>query len=838
MSTSSSSSGSGSERRVIPVRGMTCAACASRVEKALGEVAGVERAQVNFGAEQAEVVARSEAGLSLGALQEALERGGYGLGVIEERAAASGVEDVSSAERLERVLVEAPSVATARVQPSGSVWMEVLTVGFERREVAARAAAAGFELEWASAAEQDPEQVIRERELRSLKRSLAASAALTVVIFVLAMDGLFPFVKAAPLEARLIAQAVLTPLVVLGAGWRFFSAAWKAARMWTSDMNTLVALGTGSALAFSLAWVVIWFVGGGGEAPAVYFDGAAVIVTLILMGRWLEARARSRTGDAIRALMGMRSQTAVRLEEDGQEREVPIEVVEPGDRLRVRSGERVPVDGRVWRGRGTVDASMVTGEPIPVEVASGDEVVGGTVNVAGSFVMEAEKVGGDTLLARIVRTVREAQGSRAEIQRLADRVAAVFVPVVLGIAAVTLAAWLLAGQGPVSALTAFVSVLIIACPCSLGLATPTAIMVGTGRAAELGVLIRNAAVLEDTGQVAHIIFDKTGTLTHGEPELVEAVTWGGAAEAEVLAKVAAVSALSEHPLSRALERAAKERALAPEAADEASFESIPGHGVAAAVGDVEVAMGNAALFEMAGIALPEALLEAGERLASEGCSLVYVALDSEPAAVLGLADEPRGSSREAVEALRGLGVKVTMLTGDSQIAAEAIARRLGIADVIADVRPDDKARVVRRLRRGLEPRGQGGDEGAPPTVRVAMVGDGVNDAPALAEADVGIAMGTGTDVAMEAADVTLMRPDLRGVVVALKMARRTMQVIRQNLFWAFVYNSLGIPIAAGVLYPVLGVLLSPMLAGGAMALSSVSVVTNSLRLRWAMREEG
>ncbi|MEL6182184.1 MAG: heavy metal translocating P-type ATPase [Myxococcota bacterium] len=478
---------------------------------------------------------------------------------------------------------------------------------------------------------------------------------------------------------------------------------------------------------------------------------------------------------------------------------------------------------------------MVTGEPVPVEVGPDDEVVGGTVNVAGAaFVMEAEKVGSDTLLARIVRAVREAQGSRTQIQRLADRVAAVFVPVVLAIAVVTLAVWLALGQGMVAALTAFVSVLIVACPCALGLATPTAIMVGTGRAAELGVLIRNAAVLEDTGRVAHVILDKTGTLTQGQPRLVAIERMAGAqTEAQLLAQVSAVASMSEHPLSRALVEAAQERGVTLAKADAAHFESIPGHGVAAVVEGCEVAMGNAALFEMAGLELPEKLQKAGRTMAEQGWALIYVALDSEPVAVLGLADKPRPSSRDAVAALKKLGVEVTMLTGDSEAAAQAIARELGIGSVIAQVRPDDKARVVRRLRRGLDPLGTEGDDQGPPTVRVAMVGDGVNDAPALAEADVGIAMGNGTDVAMEAADITLVRPDLHGVVVALTLSRRTMQVIRQNLFWAFVYNTLGIPIAAGVLYPITGMLLSPMIAGGAMALSSVSVVSNALRLRWA-----
>ncbi|MEO1272699.1 MAG: heavy metal translocating P-type ATPase [Myxococcota bacterium] len=504
-------------------------------------------------------------------------------------------------------------------------------------------------------------------------------------------------------------------------------------------MNTLVALGTGSALVFSLLSVGRWAMWGG-SAPTVYFDGAAVIVTLILLGRWLEARARGRTGDAIRALMGMRSAVAVRIGDDGVQEEIPIEAVEVGDRLQVRPGERIPLDGRVCSGRGTIDASMVTGEPVPVEVGPDDEVVGGTVNVAGAaFVMEAEKVGSDTLLARIVRAVREAQGSRTQIQRLADRVAAVFVPVVLAIAVVTLAVWLALGQGMVAALTAFVSVLIVACPCALGLATPTAIMVGTGRAAELGVLIRNAAVLEDTGRVAHVILDKTGTLTQGQPRLVAIERMAGAqTEAQLLAQVSAVASMSEHPLSRALVEAAQERGVTLAKADAAHFESIPGHGVAAVVEGCEVAMGNAALFEMAGLELPEKLQKAGRTMAEQGWALIYVALDSEPVAVLGLADKPRPSSRDAVAALKKLGVEVTMLTGDSEAAAQAIARELGIGSVIAQVRPDDKARVVRRLRRGLDPLGTEGDDQGPPTVRVAMVGDGVNDAPALAEADVGM----------------------------------------------------------------------------------------------------
>jgi Cu+-exporting ATPase len=581
-------------------------------------------------------------------------------------------------------------------------------------------------------------------------------------------------------------------------------------------MSTLVSLGTNAAYFFSVA-VTLWPHAFMSLGAMTYYETAAVVITLVVLGRWLEARARGRTSDAIRRLVSLAPRTA-RVVRDGRDIDVPTAEVAPGDLIRIRPGERIPVDGVVVEGGSTVDESMLTGESLPVEKAPGARVFGGTVNRAGSFVFRAERVGSETTLARIIRLVEEAQGSRAPIQRLADRVAAVFVPVVLAIAALTFAAWWWLGPEPalLHALTNAVAVLVIACPCAMGLATPTAIMVGTGRGAEHGVLVKSAAALETLRSVDTVVFDKTGTLTVGRPVVTDVVAVAPATEDEVLALAAAAEQGSEHPIGEAIVTRAKERGLALPAV--AEFLGVPGQGVDAMAPDGRVLLGNRTLLDARGIDV-SALAEPATGLAADGKTVVFLAFAGHALGLIAVADTLKPEAPAVVAALRRLGLAVVMMTGDSRVTAEAIARAASIERVRAEVLPEAKAREVKALQA----------EGR----RVAMVGDGINDAPALAQADVGVAMGSGTDVAIEAADVTLMRGDLRGVVAAVELSRRTIRIIKENLVWAFGYNVVLIPVAAGLLYPLWGVLLSPILAGAAMAFSSVSVVTNSLRLkRW------
>jgi Cu+-exporting ATPase len=586
-------------------------------------------------------------------------------------------------------------------------------------------------------------------------------------------------------------------------------------------MFTLIALGTGTAFGFSLLATFVPSIipptmrGHDGAVP-VYFEAAAVIVALVLLGQVLELRARRATSSAIRSLLGLAPKTARRIAASGSDEDVSIDEVHVGDRLRVRPGERVPVDGIVIEGNSSVDESMITGEPIPVEKTAGDEVTSGTLNSTGGFVIEAQRVGRDTLLAQIVRMVAEAQRSRAPIQRLADKAASWFVPAVVLVAIVTAIVWGAAGPEPrlAHALVNAVAVLIIACPCALGLATPMSIMVATGRGAQLGVLVRKAEALEALERVDTIVVDKTGTLTEGKPRLVSVVTVGGMTEAEALALAAALERSSEHPLAAAILAGAKEREIViPPASD---FKSITGGGVSGTIGGKAVTLGNARFIAAAGIDLAALDNQANEQRAS-GQTVVYLAVDNAVAAAIGVADPIKATTPEAIRSLHAEGLKIIMLTGDSRVTADAVASSLGLDDVIAEVLPDQKRDVIERLQR----------EGKV----VAMAGDGVNDAPALAQAEVGIAMGTGTDVAIQSAGITLVKGDLRGVVRARQLSRATLRNIRQNLVFAFAYNVLGVPIAAGVLYPVFGILLSPMIASAAMSLSSVSVISNALRLR-------
>ncbi len=660
-------------------------------------------------------------------------------------------------------------------------------------------------------------------ELRNMTRRFWVSTVLTLPLLASVMGDMLPGQPLRHLVSPRVAawaQLVLATPVVLWGGWPFFVRGWQSLVHRSLNMFTLIALGTGLAYAYSVAATLA-----PGLFPAafrmhgevgLYFEAAAVITVLVLLGQVLELRARSQTSGAIRALLGLAPRTARRVRADGGEEDVALDAVQVGDRLRVRPGEKVPVDGVLVEGTSAVDESMVTGEAIPVEKTAGDRVIGGTVNGTGGFVMRAERVGRETLLAQIVQMVSEAQRSRAPIQRLADLVAAWFVPAVVFVAVVSAIVWASVGPEPRAAyaIVNAVAVLIIACPCALGLATPMSIMVGTGRGAAAGVLIKNAEALEVMERVDTLVVDKTGTLTEGKPKLVTAEPAAGFEETELLGLAAGIERGSEHPLAAAIVAGATARGIAVAPSEE--FKSVTGKGVVGRVSGRAVALGNRRLMEDLGVTLG-GLIERAEKLRGEGQTVMFVAVDRSPAGLVGVADPIKASTPEALELLRASRLRIVMLTGDSRATAEAVARRLGITEIEAEVLPEQKIAVVKRLQA----------EGR----KVAMAGDGVNDAPALAQATVGIAMGTGTDVAMQSADVTLVKGDLRGIVRARRLSQATMRNIRQNLFFAFVYNALGVPIAAGVLYPWLGILLSPIIASAAMSLSSVSVIGNALRLR-------
>ena len=659
-------------------------------------------------------------------------------------------------------------------------------------------------------------------ELRDMTRRFWISLVLTAPLVVIAMGHAIPGLGhwLSPALRGWIELALATP-VVLWCGWPLLVRGWQSVVHRSLNMFTLIAMGVGVAWTYSLVAVVapgIFPASFRDESGAVgvYFEAAAVITSLVLLGQVLELRARRSTSGAIRALLGMAAKTARRLRDDGAEEDIPLQEVHIGDRLRVRPGEKVPVDGTVLEGRSAVDESMITGEPIPVEKQPGDKVIGSTVNATGSFIMRAERVGSDTLLARIVQMVGEAQRSRAPIQRLADKVAGWFVPAVILAAIVTFVVWSIWGPAPAMAFAILnaVAVLIIACPCALGLATPMSVMVGVGRGAQAGVLIRNAEALEVMERIDTLIVDKTGTLTEGKPKLVSLRPAAGWTEADLLHFAASIERGSEHPLAAAIVSGATERGIEPAEAQE--FESVTGKGVRGRVNGRAMALGNAGFMEQLHVAT-SAMLARAEELRRDGQTVMFVAVDGKPAGLLGVADPIKGSTPEAVRMLRDAGVEIVMVTGDSRTTAAAVAGKLGLTRVEAEVLPDQKAAVVRRLQQ----------EGR----KVAMAGDGVNDAPALAQADVGIAMGTGTDVAMESAGITLVKGDLRGIAKARLLSRAAVRNIRQNLFFAFIYNAIGIPIAAGVLYPVFGLLLNPMIAAAAMSFSSVSVVGNALRLR-------
>jgi Cu+-exporting ATPase len=659
-------------------------------------------------------------------------------------------------------------------------------------------------------------------ELVDMTRRLWVSALLTVPVLILAMGEMVGLSLDALLPQRMqtwLELAFATPVVLWG-GWPFFERGWRSLVNRSLNMFTLIALGTGVAYAYSVVATGLpgifpaAFRNAGGEV-AVYFEAAAMIVTLVLLGQVLELRARSRTGDAIRALLGLAPATARLIEADGRERDVPLDSVRAGDRLRIRPGEKVPVDGRVVEGSSSLDESMITGEPIPVQRRPGDAVIGATMNGTGTLVIEATRVGDETLLARIVQMVAAAQRSRAPVQKLADVVAGYFVPAVVAVAVITFVVWALVGPEPAMAYAVInaVAVLIIACPCALGLATPVSVMTATGKGASAGVLFRDAEAIELMRKIDTLVVDKTGTLTAGRPQLVDIETTSAGDEAGLLRLAVTLEKGSEHPLAAAIVAGAEARGIEPGSLGD--FESQTGKGVTGSVDGHSVALGNAQLLETLGIDIAP-LAARADALRAEGRTVIFAAADGSLAGLLGIADPIKETARPAIEALHADGVEIIMLTGDNETTAKAVARELGLDEVIAGVLPADKAEHVKRLQ----------NEGR----MVAMAGDGINDAPALAQAHVGIAMGSGTDVAMESAGITLVKGDLRGLLRARRLSRATMKNIRQNLFFAFVYNSVGVPIAAGVLYPIFGILLSPMIAAAAMSFSSVSVITNALRL--------
>ncbi|MBE0577864.1 heavy metal translocating P-type ATPase [Devosia sp.] len=802
------------------VEGMTCASCVSRVEKAIRAVPGVASANVNLATEKATVAFSSQPDPQ--AVTAAIAKAGYTTPEETLELQVEGMTCASCVARIEKALAAVPGVTSAAVNlateravvryPAGSVTRAAL-------ENAVRVS--GYDvIKSAEGAKSDDAEERRAAEIGALGRALAVAATLTVPLFVMEMGSHYVpaihmwIMTNIGMPTNLYIQFVLATVVLFGPGLRFFRKGIPNLLRRTPDMNSLVVLGTSAAWFYSIVSTFMPSVLPSGTAY-VYYEAAAVIVTLILLGRFLEARAKGRTSQAIKRLVGLQPKTA-RVIRNGTVVELGLEQVVVGDRIEIRPGDRVPVDGAVLEGDSYVDESMISGEPVPVRKTVGAEVVGGTINKTGAFTFAATKVGADTVLAQIIRMVEEAQGSKLPIQALVDNVTSWFVPAVIAAAVLTFAAWYVLGPSPALtfALVNAVAVLIIACPCAMGLATPTSIMVGTGRAAELGILFRKGEALQTLRSAQVVALDKTGTLTKGKPELTDLTVRTGFDRGEVLRLIASIETKSEHPIAEAIVAAAERDGLA--LSEVTAFDAEPGFGVAGTVSGKRVLVGADRAMAKAGIDVSEFAGVAG-MLGDEGKSPLYAAIDGQLAAIIAVSDPIKETSVDAIRALHDLGLRVAMITGDNGRTAQAVAKRLGIDEVVAEVLPDGKVDAIKRLRAGNRV--------------VAFVGDGINDAPALAEADVGLAVGTGTYIAIESADVVLMSGDLRGVVNAIAISKATIGNIKQNLFWAFAYNVTLIPVAAGILYPINGTLLSPILAAGAMALSSVFVLGNALRLR-------
>jgi len=811
---------SGTSVSRIRVEGMTCASCVRHVEKAIRAVPGVTSAEVNLATERAEVTFAGPADLDR--LVSAVREAGYDAATDIVELAVEGATCASCVKRIETALKRVPGVIDATMNlATERASVRVLGGAVAIHDLQDSVAGAGYTARPVAGEDAANRQLeARAREEAALARAVLVAGGLTLPVFVLEMGAhLVPgmhdlIARTIGMQTSWYLQFVLVTAVLFGPGLRFFRKGVPALLRGAPEMNALVALGTSAAWSYSVVATFLPDVLPEGTAN-VYYEAAAVIVTLILAGRYMESRAKGRTSEAIRRLVGLQAKTA-RLVRDGEAVEVPLEQVRAGDIVMVRPGDKVPVDGEVVEGASYVDESMITGEPVPVAKGPGAAVVGATINKTGAFTFRATKVGADTVLAQIIRMVEQAQGAKLPIQALVDQVTGWFVPAVMAAAVLTFLAWLLFGPEPALtfALVNAVAVLIIACPCAMGLATPTSIMVGTGRAAEMGVLFRKGQALQTLRGVEVVAVDKTGTLTEGRPALTDLVPAEDFGRDEVLALVAAVETRSEHPIAEAIVHAARQSGL--DLPEITKFEADPGFGIVAEAGGRRVVVGADRLMAKLGID-SSAFAEEAARLGQDGKTPLYAALDGRIAAAIAVSDPIKPTTPEAIGALHAQGLKVAMITGDNRRTAEAIAGQLGIDEVVAEVLPSGKVEALERLRESGR--------------RVAFVGDGINDAPALAAADIGIAIGTGTDVAIESADVVLMSGDLRGVPSAIALSKATLLNIRQNLFWAFAYNTVLIPVAAGALYPAYGVLLSPMIAAGAMALSSIFVLGNALRLR-------
>ncbi len=824
-------SGAG-ERVDLPITGMTCAACANRIEKKLNKQKGVEKASVNFSTSKA-TVNFDATKTSISDLIQTVKDVGYdtaGTNKIEfvvddsARPSGSGVQLENHLKKVRGVIKADFNLASERVS------VEYLPNAADTKQIRAAVEDFGYRVREVSGSGESAEDSLEHahaEEYAELKRKFWIAAVLSLPILVIVMSHgrieLFNFPGVNWLQF-----ALATP-VVFYSGWQFYRGAWAAFRHRAADMNTLIAVGTGTAYIYSVLATIFpsFFVSAVGQtmnmpgmksvpSVPVYFEAASVIIALIVLGRMLEARAKGQTGAAIKKLIGLQAKTA-RVIRDGKELEIETEEVVPGDIVLVRPGEKIPVDGVLVEGSSAVDESMLTGESLPVEKKSGDDIFGATINKTGAFSFKATKVGKDTALQQIVKLVQDAQGSKPPIAKLADTISGIFTPIVICISIATFVVWFVAASPEVRftmALVNFVSVLIIACPCALGLATPTAIMVGTGKGAENGILIKGGDSLETAHKLNTIVLDKTGTITRGEPSLTDVVTAEGFTENDFLQIVASAEKQSEHPLAAAIVSGAEARNLQFEKVE--NFNALEGRGIEAKVSGKDLLLGNLRLMNERNITLNDAP-ETVEKLASEGKTPMFAAIDGKFAGIVAVADTIKPESVEAIRTLQNLGLEVVMMTGDNKRTAEAVAAEVGIKRVLAEVLPEGKSGEIKRLQAEKK--------------LVGMVGDGINDAPALAQADVGIAIGTGTDVAIEASDITLIKGDLRGVATAIALSKATIATVKQNLFWAFIYNVIGIPIAAGLLYPLTGWLLSPIIASAAMSLSSVSVVANSLRLR-------
>jgi Cu+-exporting ATPase len=805
----------------IPITGMTCTNCSITIEKGLAETPGVEHADVNFASEKASIE-YDPSKIDLTKIKDVVSELGYGIATRKSIYPVGGMTCANCVARVEEALKSVSGVIDANVNLASEKATVEYLEGTAYTDLKKAVAEAGYELGNEIEALEDVSKT-SQREVRKVRNRFIIAAILTIPIVVMMFTPMFKGME-------YLLWALATP-VQFWAGWRFYKGAWGALKHRTTDMNTLIAVGTSAAYIYSVvATLFPRIFTSGGLTPHVYFDTSSAIITLILLGRYLEARAKGQTSEAIKKLIGLQPKTAIVIR-DGQEKQIPIEDVLVGDLILVKPGERVPVDGILREGYSSLDESMITGESIPVEKKAGDEVIGATINKTGSFQFEATKIGKDTTLARIVRLVEEAQGSKAPVQRLADVISSYFVPIVISLAVITFLVWFFLGPEPslTYAFLNFVAVLVIACPCALGLATPTAIIVGTGKGAEHGILIRSAETLERAHKINAVLLDKTGTLTEGKPQVTDIITSSDYSENEILRLAASVEKNSEHSLAEAIVKNASQKNL--DLLPASDFKAMPGLGVEAMVDGKQLIMGNLTLIKERNVSLNGLDRQANE-LWSQGKTVMFFGVNGKVTGLIALADTIKPDARYVVQQLQKKGIEVLMVTGDNPRTAEAIAGQAGIDRIFAEVLPELKADEVKKLQ----------NEGK----IVAMVGDGINDAPALAQADIGIAIGTGTDVAMETGDITLIRGELKGITAAISLSNKTMRTIRQNLFWAFAYNTILIPVAAGVLYFVFGHsgvpsglqfilgehgFLNPILAAAAMALSSITVVMNSLRLK-------